>query len=270
MADCQKIVHRGRGGVGRAGWVIGSSLAVVVVLAGCSGQATQAEAYQWGWYIFNPLQDKGASNLRFLLGGLSDTVLVSLCAMGVSVLLGLGVALAGLSRSPWLKAVNRVYVEVFRAIPLLVLLLWVFYGLPVLVGVQLSVFATGVLAMSLSDSAFEAEIFRAGIQSVPHGQLEAARSLGLPWALQMRLVVLPQALKVILPALGNQFVYVLKMSSLISVIGLSELTRKANELNVNEYRPLEIYTLLVLEYLLLILLVSHGVRRMERRLATPH
>ena len=128
-------------------------------------------------------------------------------------------------------------------------------------------FATGVLAMALSDSAFEAEIFRAGIQSVPQGQIEAAKSLGLSWALQMRLVVIPQAVRVILPALGNQFVYVLKMSSLISVIGLSELTRKANELNVNEYRPLEIYTLLVVEYLVLILLVSYGVRRLERTLS---
>jgi polar amino acid transport system permease protein len=81
-------------------------------------------------------------------------------------------------------------------------------------------------------------------------------------------VVLPQAIKVILPALGNQFVYVVKMSSLISVIGLQELTRRANELNVSEYRPLEIYTLLVLEYLILILIVSYLVRRLERRLAT--
>jgi polar amino acid transport system permease protein len=79
---------------------------------------------------------------------------------------------------------------------------------------------------------------------------------------------LPQAIKVILPALGNQFVYVVKMSSLISVIGLQELTRRANELNVSEYRPLEIYTLLVLEYLILILIVSYLVRRLERRLAT--
>ncbi|MBP6008569.1 MAG: amino acid ABC transporter permease [Rhodoferax sp.] len=249
---------------------LGLTLCVVVLLCACSTQALQGEAYHWGWYIFNPLQDKGASNLKFLLGGLSDTVLVSLCAILGSVLLGLLVALAGLSRQRWLKVFNRGYVEVFRAIPLLVLLLWLFYGLPVIVGVQLGVFATGVLAMSLSDSAFEAEIFRAGIQSVPHGQLEAARALGLPWGLQMRLVVLPQAIKAILPALGNQLVYVLKMSSLISVIGLAELTRKANELNVNEYRPLEIYSLLVLEYLMLILLVSYLVRRMERRLATPH
>ena len=162
------------------------------------------------------------------------------------------------------------YVELFRAIPLLVLLLWVFYGLPVIIGLQLGVFATGVLSLALSDSAFEAEVFRAGIQSVPKGQIEAAKSLGLSWYQQMRLVVMPQAIKVILPALGNQFVYVLKMSSLVSVIGLQELTRRANELNVNEYRPLEIYTLLVGEYLLLILVVSYLVRRLERRLANAN
>jgi glutamine transport system permease protein len=239
----------------------------LTLLGGCAAISSEGSSYTWGWYIFNPLQDKGASNLRFLVSGLADTVLVSLCAIVVSVVLGLLVAMAGLSSRLWLKRLSRVYVEVFRAIPLLVLLLWVFYGLPVIIGLQLSVFATGVLAMALSDSAFEAEIFRAGIQSVPTGQIEAAKSLGLSWALQMRLVVIPQAVRVILPALGNQFVYVLKMSSLISVIGLSELTRKANELNVNEYRPLEIYTLLVLEYLVLILLVSYGVRRLERKLS---
>ena len=237
------------------------------LLCGCSTISSEASNYTWGWYILNPLQDKGASNLRFLVSGLTDTVLVSLCAMVLSVCAGLLVAMAGLSNQTWLKRMSRVYVEVFRAIPLLVLLLWVFYGLPVIIGLQLGVFATGVLAMALSDSAFEAEIFRAGIQSVPPGQIEAAKSLGLPWALQMRLVVIPQAVKVILPALGNQFVYVLKMSSLISVIGLSELTRKANELNVSEYRPLEIYTLLVVEYLALIVLVSWLVRRLEKKMA---
>lgn len=247
-------------------WCIGLALTLLV---GCTAISSEGSSYTWGWYIFNPLQDKGAANLRFLAGGVADTVLVSLCAIVVSVGLGLLVAMAGLSSRLWLKRLSRVYVEVFRAIPLLVLLLWVFYGLPVIIGLQLSVLATGVLAMALSDSAFEAEIFRAGIQSVPQGQIEAAKSLGLPWVLQMRLVVMPQAVKVILPALGNQFVYVLKMSSLISVIGLSELTRKANELNVSEYRPLEIYTLLVVEYLALILLVSYGVRRLERKLSTP-
>jgi polar amino acid transport system permease protein len=245
-------------------------LPLAAALVASSAAASDGGGYNWGWYIFNPLQDKGVSNLQFLIGGIWATLLVSLCAIGLSVVLGAAIAMAGLSRRKYLNRVNRVYVELFRSVPLLVLLLWVFYGLPVIIGLQLSVFATGVLSLALSDSAFEAEVFRAGIQSVPKGQIEAAKSLGLSWAQQMRLVVLPQAIKVILPALGNQFVYVLKMSSLVSVIGLQELTRRANELNVSEYRPLEIYTLLVVEYLLLILVVSYLVRRLERRLSTAN
>ena len=242
-------------------------LVPAALLAGCSSSDAGGTPHHWGWFIFDPLQDKGWSNLRFLIGGLGATVVVSLCAVALSVLLGGLVALAGLSKRKLLQYFNRGYVELFRSVPLLVLLLWVFYGLPVVLGLQLSVFATGVLALALSDSAFEAEVFRAGIQSVAKGQIEAAKSIGLPWVLQMRLVVLPQAIKVILPALGNQFIYVLKMSSLVSVIGLEELTRRANELNVSEYRPLEIYTLLVVEYLALIVLVSWLVRRLEKKMA---
>lgn len=245
--------------------------ALGLLLVGCAASSQGgASSYNWGWYIFNPLQAKGLSNLQFLLGGMWWTILVSLCAIVLSVILGGLVAVAGLSTRRSLQRINRVYVELFRAIPLLVLMLWVFYGLPVIIGLQLGVFATGVLSLAISDSAFEAEVFRAGIQSVPKGQIEAARSLGLNWNQLMRLVVLPQAIKVILPALGNQFVYVLKMSSLISVIGLQELTRRANELNVSEYRPLETYTLLVAEYLVLILFVSYLVRRVERKMATAH
>ena len=246
------------------------SLLALGLLAGCGSAASVGSGYTWGWYIFNPMQDKGVSNLQFLAGGILATLTVSSCAIVLSVFLGSLIAIAGLSNARIFQRVNRVYVELFRSVPLLVLLLWVFYGLPVVVGLQLGVFATGVLSLGLSDSAFEAEVFRAGIQSVPRGQIEAAKSIGLTWFQQLRLVVMPQAIKVILPALGNQFVYVVKMSSLISVIGLPELTRRANELNVNEYRPLEIYTLLVVEYLALIILVSWLVRRLERKMATSY
>ena len=132
----------------------------------------------------------------------------------------------------------------------------------------MSVFWAWVLALSISDSAFQAEIFRAGIQSINRGQYEAAASISLNYRDTMRYVILPQAIKRILPALGNQLVYMLKMSSLVSVIGMQELTRRANELVVTEYRPLEIYTILVLEYLVVILLVSAGVRWLEKRLKT--
>ena len=162
--------------------------------------------------------------------------------------------------------VNRVYVEMVRAVPILVLILWVYYGLPVVAGIQINVFWAGVVALALSDSAFQAEIFRAGIQSIDKGQTEAAHSINLSQADTLRFVILPQAIRRVLPALGNQLVYMLKMSSLVSVIGMQELTRRANELVVTEYRPLEIYTVLVLEYLVLILIVSALVRRLEKKL----
>ena len=219
------------------------------------------------WYVVSPMTESGRANLLFLLGGLKYTLLLSLTAIVISVAVGLLVALPGLSGSRMLRGVNRVYVEVVRAVPILVLILWVYYGLPIVMGIAVSVFWAGVIALALSDSAFEAEIFRAGIQSIERGQIEASDSLGLGYIDRMRYVVLPQAIRRVLPPLGNQLVYMLKMSSLVSVIGMEELTRRANELVTSQYRPLEIYTVLILEYLILILVVSAGVRWLERRLA---
>jgi His/Glu/Gln/Arg/opine family amino acid ABC transporter permease subunit len=232
-----------------------------LVLSGCANAS-----YTWGWHVVMPFDQRGWNNLVFLTSGIWATLLISVVSILISVVIGLLVGIAALSKHKALRAFNRVYVEVFRSVPLLVLLLWVYYGLPVVAGIQFGVFAAGVISLSISDSAFEAEIFRAGIQSVPTGQWEAGRSIGLtPWKV-MRLVVLPQAIRRILPALGNQFVYVLKMSSLISVIGYQELTRRANELTLVEYRPLEIYTVLVIEYLVLIIIVSWLLRKLESRL----
>jgi len=194
--------------------------------------------------------------------------LLSLCAIVISIIIGLLIALPALSKKRSLRSINRIYVELVRAVPILVLILWVYYGLPQLAGISIGVFWAGVFALALSDSAFEAEIFRAGIQSIDKGQYEAAHSISLSYIDTMRYVILPQAIRRILPALGNQLVYMLKMSSLVSIIGLQELTRRANELVVTEYRPLEIYSVLVLEYLVLILIVSAGVRWLERRLQT--
>lgn len=234
--------------------------ALVLILSACSAN--------WGWYVVNPSTKSGWTNLSFLLSGLKYTVLLSLTAILISVSLGLLVALPGLSRKGWMRRTSRTYVELVRAVPILVMILWVYYGLPQLTGLTISVFWAGVLALALSDSAFEAEIFRAGIQSIAKGQYEAAASISLGYGDTMRYVILPQAIRRILPALGNQLVYMLKMSSLVSVIGMQELTRKANELVVTEYRPLEIYTVLVLEYLVLILVVSAGVHWLERRLGS--
>ncbi|MFN3018964.1 amino acid ABC transporter permease [Vibrio coralliilyticus] len=237
-------------------------LATILLLTGCSD-------YQWGWYVLDPSTEQGQTNLKFLSAGFYDTITISLLSMALAMLIGLLVALPSLSNSRWLNGLNRVYVEVIRSIPVLVLLLWVYYGLPTLLDISLNHFWAGVIALTVAESAFMAEVFRGGIQSIAKGQHEAAESLGLNYWQKMRLVILPQAFRQILPPLGNQFVYILKMSSLVSVIGLSDLTRRANELVVNEYLPLEIYTFLVLEYLILILLVSQAVRWLERRIAIP-
>ena len=234
-------------------------LLLPLMLTGC---ATQLQ-----WYVVSPATEAGRANLLFMLGGLKYTVLLSLTAILISVVIGLLVALPGLSKNPLARGFNRMYVEIVRAVPLLVLILWVYYGLPIMLGVAINVFWAGVVALALSDSAFEAEIFRSGIQSIDRGQIEAADTLGLSYFDRMRYVILPQALRRVLPPLGNQLVYMLKMSSLVSVIGMEELTRRANELVTAEYRPLETYSILMLEYLVLILFVSAWVRWLERRMA---
>ena len=233
-------------------------LFLMLFLSGCSDN--------WGWYVVNPYSKSGWINLKFLMSGYYFTLLLSFTSIFISIAVGLLVALPGLSKNPWLRNFNRIYVEIVRSVPILVLILWVYYGLPPMTGLEINVFWAGVIALALSDSAFQAEIFRAGIQSIDSGQYEASHSISLNYKDTMRFVILPQAIRRILPALGNQLVYMLKMSSLVSVIGMQELTRKANELVVTEYRPLEIYTILVLEYLVLILVVSAGVRWLERRL----
>ena len=236
-------------------------LAIFVVLGGCGNSD-----YTWGWYVITPWHPAGLSNIQFLLSGLGYTILLSLCAIVISIMLGLIVTLPALMNNNLARRINRVYVEIFRSIPVLVMLLWVYYGLPPAFGIHLEVFSAGILGLALCDSAFEAEIFRAGIQSIGRGQHDAADSLGLNYWKKMRLIILPQAIRVVLPAIGNQFVYMLKMSSLVSVIGLTELTRRADELGVSQYRPLEIYTFLVLEYFVLILCISTAMRWMENRL----
>ncbi len=233
-------------------------LFLMLFLSGCSDN--------WGWYVVNPYSKSGWINLKFLMSGYYFTLWLSFTSIFISIAVGLLIALPGLSKNPWLRNFNRVYVEIVRSVPILVLILWVYYGLPPMTGLEINVFWAGVIALALSDSAFQAEIFRAGIQSIDRGQYEASHSISLNYKDTMRFVILPQAVRRILPALGNQLVYMLKMSSLVSVIGMQELTRKANELVVTEYRPLEIYTILVLEYLVLILVVSAGVRWLERRL----
>jgi His/Glu/Gln/Arg/opine family amino acid ABC transporter permease subunit len=231
-----------------------------LLLFGCSND------YKWGWYVINPANKTGLSNIEFLISGLQFTIYLSLIAIFFSIIIGLLISVLSSSQNIFLKYFNIGYTEIIRSIPVLVMILWVYYGFPVLFDLNFSAFTAGVIALSICDSPFIAEIFRSGIEAVPKGQKEAGSSLGLNKYQKFTLITLPQAIKIILPALGNQFIYMIKMSSLVSIIGLNELTRKANELVVSQYRPLEIYTFLVLEYLVLILIISYFVRKLEKKL----
>ena len=234
-------------------------LLLFLPLVGCND-------YEWGWFILSPSNASGLTNLKFLISGITTTIYISTISIVIAMAVGLLIAIPAITKNKYLSYINVFYVEVVRSVPLLVLILWVYYGLPILTGFSFSPFVSGIIALSISESAFMAEIFRGGINAIKKTQWEAATSLGLNFSKKLKLVILPQAFKVILPALGNQFIYVLKMSSLVSIIGISDLTRKANELVVSTYRPLEIYSFLILEYLILILIVSYFVRRLERKL----
>ncbi|MFK7875619.1 MAG: ABC transporter permease subunit [Paracoccaceae bacterium] len=240
-------------------------LIALLALAGCGASGT------WGWYVINPMTASGWINIKFLISGMGSTIQISVIAAAISIVLGLLVALPGQSTNRWWRLVNRIYVEFVRSIPLLPMLFWVFYGLPIIfksmgINVPIDPFWGAIITLAVSDSAFTAEIYRSGIQSIARGQREAAQTVGLTYGQTMRYVILPQAVRRILPPLANQFIYIVKMSAFASVIGMQELTRRANELVVTEYRPLEIYSLLIVEYLILVLIISAGVRWLERRM----
>ncbi len=240
-------------------------LSTLLVLSGCSSSGN------WGWYVIDPRTAGGWTNIQFLVSGMWATISISVIAAVISIVIGLIVALPGQSSNRWLRLLNRVYVEFVRSIPLLPMLFWVFYGLPIIfrsmgLNIPIDPFWGAIITLAISDSAFTAEIYRSGIQSIARGQTEAAQTVGLNYWQTMRYVILPQAIRRILPPLANQFIYIVKMSAFASVIGMQELTRRANELVVTEYRPLELYTFLILEYLVLVLIISAGVRWLERKM----
>jgi polar amino acid transport system permease protein len=180
---------------------------------------------------------------------------------------GLLVALGRMSKRPWLYALAAGYVEVFRNTPALVQLIWVYYCLPILTGVNLSAPVSATIALAVNGGAYIAEIIRGGIQSVDRGQVEAARTLGMSYAQTMRKVVLPQAFRRMIPPFVNESVALLKFSSLVSVLGVADLTYQAQVLSTTTFRPIEIFTFLAVVYLLLCTAMSYAARLLEMRLA---
>jgi polar amino acid transport system permease protein len=214
-----------------------------------------------------------------LIGGLAITIYASLIAQAAGVILGTLSALAGMARNRILRAISGVYVWFFRGTPLLVQMFLVYYGTPYLFGVDLfptdialggidlrGAVIAGIVALSINEGAYMSEIVRAGILSVDPGQTEAAKSLGMTYGLTMRRIVLPQALRVIVPPLGNEFNNMLKTTSLMSIIAVSEIFRVAQAANSATFKTFEAYFGVALYYLALTTIWSLIQGRIERRL----
>ena len=199
-----------------------------------------------------------------LLQGLELTLAVSFSALLVSVVLGTGLGLLRFFRLPVLARLGNAYVDIVRGIPLIVLLSVVYYGLPTL-GLTLPSFPAAVLALGLYSAAYTSEIVRGGLSSVPVGQIEAGRSLGLSRAQAVRHVVLPQAWRVALPALGNEFISLILGSSLASAVTLQELFSQGRYITNATYRQFEVYAVLAVIYFLLTFALTRVVRWLERR-----
>jgi len=208
-----------------------------------------------------------ADNMGYLLTGAWATGLVTLAALAIGVLIGLPCGLARMSKRRFLYVPAVSYIEVFRNTPALVQLIWIYYCLPILVGINMSAAVSATLALGLNAAAYVAEIFRAGIQSIDRGQIDASRSLGMSYLQTMRKVILPQAVRRMIPAFVNEIVALLKYSSLVSVLGVADLTYQAQVVSTTTYRPIEIFTFIALVYLALCTFLSYSARRLELRLA---
>lgn len=228
-----------------------------------------------------------AQVFRTIANGIGITVFVTLIGFVLAIVLGLGIALLGLSDSVVLRQISRFYVEVIRGVPMLVLLFYVaFVGAPGIVAAynvlitplvrlglaepilvrDFSLMWRAIIALMIGYSSFIAEVFRAGIQSVDHGQIEAAKALGLSRYHRFRFVTFPQAVKVIFPPLSNDFVAMVKDSSLVSVLGVSDITQMGKIYASGSFRFFETYSIVTYIYLILTIGLSLALRQVEKRM----
>lgn len=231
--------------------------------------------------------DLYAEVFRTIARGIGVTIFVTAVGFALASTLGLGIALLALSGSVWLRQFARFYVEIIRGVPILVLLFWIaFVGAPAFVAGwnwvttplrdagltgemvvrDVSLLWRAIIALTVGYSAFISEVFRAGIQSVDSGQIEAAKSLGLSRFQRFRLIVMPQAIRTMLPPLGNDFVALVKDSSLVSVLGVADITQLGKVYAAGSFRFFETYSIVAYIYLILTIGLSLALRALERRM----
>lgn len=208
-----------------------------------------------------------------LLRAMGQTLLLALCGLFFACILGLIFGLLSVVKNRTCNAVSTIFVDIIRGVPMIVLAFMIYFGVPQLINeiftgakFTLSALQAGTVALALNCGAYMAEIIRAGIQSVDPGQMEAARSLGLPYWRAMVRVVLPQAIRTMIPSIINQFIITLKDTSILSVIGFPELVNTAKNVVANTWRAFEVWAIVGIMYLVVITLLSRLAKRLERRL----
>ena len=207
-----------------------------------------------------------------LLESLGQTMLLTLLSLAFAFVIGLIFGLMNVSKSKVLNFIGTLYVDAVRGVPLIVLAYFIYFGVPAgvkamgVASFKLSALQAGTIALSMNAGAYMAEIFRAGIQSVDKGQMEAARSLGLGYGKAMQKVILPQAIRTMVPSIINQFIISLKDTSILSVIGFPELTKAGNIIVGNTFKVLEVWAIVAIMYMIVITILSKLAKRIERRL----
>ena len=203
--------------------------------------------------------------LPILLVGAGVTIEITAFSVAIGFFIGLFVGIARISQFKILRIMAAVYADCIRGTPLLVQIFLIYFALPMAIGQRVEPFIAAVAACGINSGAYVSEIFRAGIQAIDVGQMEAGRSLGLTWWQTMRFIILPQAFKNILPPLGNEFIAMLKDSSLVSVIGFEELTRRGQLIIAQTYGSFEIWMTVAVLYLIMTMAISRIVAFLEKR-----
>lgn len=207
------------------------------------------------------------TDFDLLLLGLVNTLKVTALALLFGVPLGLCLAVLRLSGARPVSAAAAFIIEFFRTTPPLVQLFWFFFALPILIDVRMTPFIASIVTFSIQSSAFFAEIFRGGIQSIDRGQWEGGKAIGMSYAQSMRRIILPQAVKRMIPAFMERAIELLKTTTLVSTVAYADLMFQANDLAQKTFRPLEVYTVVALMYFVLIFALSQLSLRVEHKLA---
>ena len=203
------------------------------------------------------------TNKQLLLIGLRNTLILAAVCLGLGLFFGMVVGAARYSRNPFFHWPSTAFVEVFRNTPVLVQIMWFFFAFPIISPFEIDAFSAATLGLTLNTTAFSAEIYRAGIQSIERGQWEAGKALGMTYPDQLRRVILPQAVRRMLPAFMNRAVELLKMTSLASVIAYPELMYQAKLISTIEFNPIEMYTSVALIFFVIVFPLALFVRRFE-------